>query len=111
MSPEALRGDVYQILGCEKCQSACPLNPPGLSEAHIFALEDLLSGKATAAVRDLAGSNYVRPGRLASQAALYAAATNQRQLLPQLLALSQNAAEPVRTHARWAYEKLGGETP
>lgn len=104
--PEALRGGVYQILGCEKCQSACPLNPPGRSEPHVFALEDLFSGKATAAVRSLAGSNFVRYGRLASQAALYAAATNQRSVMPQLLSLSLNAAEPVRAHARWAYEKL-----
>lgn len=107
--PEALRGDIYQILGCERCQSACPLNPSGQSKAHIFALDTLLSGQATAAVRMLAGSNFVRSGRLKSQAALYAAATGQRQLLPQLLALSQSEEEPVRTHARWAYEKLAGE--
>ena len=110
--PDALRGDVYQILGCERCQSVCPLNPSGKSKAHIYALEALISGEATDAVRALAGSNFVRSGRLKSQAALYAAATGQKKMLPQLLALSQNAEEPVRTHARWAYEKLaGGTTP
>jgi epoxyqueuosine reductase QueG len=109
--PETLRGDVYQILGCEKCQSACPINPPGRSEPHIFALEELLSGKATGAVRALAGGNFVRAGRLASQAALYAAATGQKQLLIQLWALAQSAPQPVRTHAGWAYGKLGGKTP
>jgi epoxyqueuosine reductase QueG len=109
--PEALRGDVYQILGCEKCQRACPLNPPGRSEAHIFALDELLSGKAAPAVRALAGSNFARTGRLKSQAALYAAATGQVKLLPQLCELALSADEPVRTHARWAIEKLGGNTP
>jgi epoxyqueuosine reductase QueG len=104
--PEPLRGDIYQILGSEKCQSACPLNPPGKSEAHIFPIADLLSGAATAAVRSLAGSNFARPGRLASQAALYAAATGQRQTLPQLWRLAQTAQEPVRAHARWAAETL-----
>lgn len=108
--PEALRCDIYQILGCEKCQSACPLNPPGRSDALIFPLEALLSGTATEELRALAGSNFVRRGRLQSQAALYAAATGYKQVLPQLFELSQTAIEPVRTHARWAYEKLKGET-
>ncbi len=109
--PVFLRGDIYQILGCEKCQSSCPLNPPRSSEAQTFALCELLSGKVTRDVRALAGSNFVRPGRLISQAALYAAATGQKQLLPQLLTLAQNADEPVRAHARWAAEKLGGSMP
>lgn len=106
--PEALRGDIYQILGCEKCQQACPLNPAGTSEPHLFSIADLLSGAATDAVRELAGSNFVRPGRLASQAALYAAATGQKQVLPLLWELAQTAEEPVRTHARWAAQKLEG---
>jgi len=109
--PEALRGHVYQILGCEKCQSACPLNPPGYSEPHAFPLERLLSGEATEALRSLAGGNFVRRGRLQSQAALYAAATGQKQALPQLWELSQSAEEPVRTHAAWAYHKLKGDAP
>ena len=109
--PEALRGDVYQILGCEKCQIACPLNPPERSEPHVFALEALLSGTVTKELRALAGSNFVRRGRLQSQAALYAAATGAMQALPQLYVLSQSADEPVRTHARWAYEKLKGDAP
>lgn len=107
--PEALRGDVYQILGCERCQSACPLNPEGNSEPYSFALEALLSGEVTDAVRNLAGSNFVRSGRLKSQAALYTAATGQRQLLPLLWELFQTADEPVRSHALWAYEKLARE--
>jgi epoxyqueuosine reductase QueG len=109
--PEALRRDIYQILGCEKCQSACPLNPPGQSEARVFPLETLLSGAATEELRGLAGSNFVRRRRLQSQAALYAAATGYKQVLPQLLELSQTADEPVRSHARWAYEMLKEDTP
>ena len=109
--PEALRGDVYQILGCEKCQSACPLNPPDRSAPRVFSLEALLSGAATKELRALAGSNFVRRGRLQSQAALYAAATGTTQVLPLLYELLQTADEPVRTHARWAYEKLKGDAP
>jgi epoxyqueuosine reductase QueG len=109
--PEALRGSVYQILGCERCQSACPLNPPGRSPARLFVLEDLLSGRATEEVRALAGSNFVRPGRMKSQAALYAAAKGTDTVLPQLRLLAQTAEEPVRTHARWAVETLSGGLP
>jgi len=109
--PEALRGDVYQILGCEKCQIVCPLNPPGTSEPCVFPLERLLSGEATGELRVLAGSNFVRRGRLQSQAALYAAATGQTQVLPHLTELSQTAEEPVRTNVLWAIQKLKGELP
>ena len=109
--PETLRGDVYQILGCEKCQTACPLNPSGYSEPYVFPLERLISGEATGELKHLAGSNFVRRGRMQSQVALYAAATKQTQVLPQLIALSQSAEEPVRTHVLWAIQKLKGELP
>jgi epoxyqueuosine reductase QueG len=107
--PEALRGDVYQLLGCEKCQTACPLNESEPSEPVHFALEELLSGEATAALRGIAGPNMVRRGRLLSQAAIFAAATGQKHLLDSLKQLAQNEAEPIRAHVLWAIDKLSGE--
>jgi len=107
--PEALRGDVYQMLGCEKCQTACPLNNTVQNEPVHFALEEVLSGEATARLRGIAGPNMVRRGRLISQGALYAAATGQKQLLDRLKLLAENEAEPIRTHALWAIDKLSGE--
>ena len=107
--PEALRGDVYQLLGCEKCQSACPLNDHIGSEPVSFALEALLKGEATKALREIAGSNMARRGRLISQAALYAAATGQTQLLGLLKPLADNENEPIRTHAYWSIDRLNGE--
>jgi epoxyqueuosine reductase QueG len=107
--PEALRSDVYQLLGCEKCQTACPLNDDAQSEPVHFSLEEILSGGATAQLRGIAGPNMVRRGRLISQAALYAAATEQKQLLNRLKLLAENEAEPIRTHALWAIDKLSGE--
>ena len=107
--PETLRGDVYQLIGCEKCQSACPLNDTAPSEPVHFALEELLSGAATPALRNIAGPNMVRRGRLISQGALYAAATGQTQLREKLQQLAESEAEPIRTHALWAIEKLSGE--
>ena len=107
--PELLRGDVYQLIGCERCQSACPLNDDAQSKPVHFALEELLSGAATTEVRNIAGPNMARRGRLISQGALYAAATGQTQLREKLKQLAQNEAEPIRTHALWAIDKLSGE--
>ncbi len=107
--PEDLRGSVYQLLGCEKCQSACPLNCADRDKPYVFALDSLLDGSQTAAIRELVGPNMARRGRLISQAALYAANTSQRQLLAALWTLAQSEDEPVRTHACWAYDKLNGE--
>lgn len=106
--PEALRGDVYQLLGCERCQSACPLNAGETGEPYSVALAALLTGGATQALRELAGPNMARRSRLVSQGALYAASMRQTQLIPILKQLAENEAEPVRTHARWALEQIGG---
>ncbi len=107
--PEVLRGDVYQLLGCEKCQAACPLNSGMQSKPVCFVLEDILAGAATARLRELGGPNMARRGRLISQGVLYAAATGQKRLLSQLKRLAENEAEPIRTHALWAIDKLSGE--
>lgn len=106
---EALRSDVYQLLGCERCQSACPQNPQGTSASKAFCLESLLSGSNIKELRELTGMGMARKNRIISQAALYAANTDQKSLAETLLTLSQTAPEPVRTHAHWAYEKLTGE--
>lgn len=108
--PDALRGHVYQLLGCEKCQAACPQNARDKSAPHAFAIESLLDGSQTARLRGLAGAVMARRGRIVSQAALYAANTGRRDCAERLLALAQNEGEPVRTHARWAYDKLSEET-
>ncbi len=107
--PEALRGDVYQLLGCEKCQSACPLNDAACGEPVSFTLEALLRNDATKALRELAGPNMARRGRVISQAALYAAATKQTQIVDTLRQLAENEDEPIATHARWAIDQLNGE--
>lgn len=107
--PEALRGDVCQLLGCEKCQTACPLNRFEAAEPLSFPIESLLSGSAMPQLKQLAGPNMARPMRVASQAALYAAATRQHQLIPQLRTLAQSGTEPAAAHAAWALERLQNE--
>ena len=107
--PEPLRADVYQLLGCERCQTACPQNPQGTSAPISFSLDSLLDGSEINKLRDVAGAGMARKNRILSQAALYADNTDQKALADKLLNLSQTAPEPVRTHAQWAYEKLIGE--
>ena len=107
--PEPLRGDVYQLLGCERCQTVCPLNDFEAAEPLSFPLEMLLDGSAMPELKKLAGPNMARPMRVASQTALYAAATGQSQVVPQLKELAQSGIEPAATHAAWALERLTNE--
>lgn len=107
--PQALRGGVYQLLGCEKCQSACPLNSTERSAPYEFSLENLLGGKSTAELKNLAGANMARSRRIISQSALYAANSGAYELAGKLRELSQTAEEPARTHILWAYKKLTGD--
>jgi len=100
--PIHLRGDIYQLIGCERCQISCPLNSTKTSPAVAYPIADLLAGKHTKELKALAGSNFVRQRRMISQSVLYAAATGAHQHLGRIRELAQNADEPVRTHARWA---------
>lgn len=107
--PEALRGSVYQLFGCEKCQSVCPLNRQSTAQAHVYNLKGLLTGRYTQELKEIAGANLVRKNRLLSHAVLYAANTKQYELSGLINELAQSAPEPVRSHALWAYQKLSGE--
>lgn len=108
--PTFLRGDVYQLLGCEKCQTVCPKNPQNKIKPHVFAIDEALNGACIDTLKNLAGVNMARSRRIASHTALYAANTRQHQLLPQLLDLAENADEPLRSHARWACGQMNGDT-
>ncbi|MEL7603744.1 MAG: hypothetical protein AAGU77_11385 [Bacillota bacterium] len=107
--PEPLRGDVYQLLGCEKCQASCPFNRFEPEEPVTFPLESLLDGSALPELRQLVGPNMARLMRIKSQAALYAANTKQYQLAPQLAKLADCGTEPAAAHAAWALNRLQSE--
>jgi len=104
--PEDLRIGIYQLFGCELCQAACPLNPQQKGSPVSFSVDGLLTGQHTAALQKTAGALMARPRRIVSQAALFAANTKQQQFAPLIFNCAQNADEPVRTHALWAYQKL-----
>lgn len=107
--PKALRGGVYQLLGCERCQSVCPLNSANVAEPCAFPVKELLSGGGMDRLKELAGANMARHRRVLSQAALFAGGTGMRGVAEDLKRLAQSADEPVKTHALWAYEKLTGD--
>jgi epoxyqueuosine reductase QueG len=107
--PEQLRGDVYQLLGCEKCQTICPLNHYKPQEPISFPLEALMDGSALPELKQLVGPNMARPMRIKSQAALFAANTKQYQMVPQLAELAGCGIEPAATHAAWALNRLQSE--
>jgi epoxyqueuosine reductase QueG len=107
--PENLRSDAYQLFGCEKCQTACPLNRFEAKEPLSFPVDALLSGSALPDLKRLAGPNMSRRMRVASQAALFAANTGQRQLVPLLAQMAQSGNDPAGTHAAWALSRLNSE--
>lgn len=108
--PEELRSGIYQLLGCEKCQTACPLNRQDKQTPRAFSVNSLLEGSCIAELRNLAGKNMARQKRIISQAALFAANTKYKPASEHLKILSQNADEAIRSHATWAYNKLNGES-
>ena len=99
------------LLGCELCQSACPLNSGQASrslteqERAAFALERLLAGEQSEALA-LVGKNMKKSGKLLSQAAVLAAKEGRRELLPQMEALLPNAPEGLRESLLWAISLL-----
>ena len=109
--PKKLRGDLYQLLGCERCQTACPQNSDEQRPTQQFRTDELLAGKHKAELKTLAGSNMARANRLLSQAALYAANTGQVSQIEQLRKLAETALSPTKEHALWAIEQLEGEPP
>ncbi len=106
--PELFRHDVYQLIGCEKCQTVCPLNGKTKKAPYAFSINSLLEASCTDKLSYLIGKNMARKRKVVSQAALYAARTNYRDALKNLHALSQSACEPIKTHADWAYNELNG---
>ena len=96
-------------MGCERCQSACPLNDEKRSAPNEFTVKELLHGAEVARLKELAGGNMARTRRVQSQAALYAGGAGMRELASDLYRLAETADEPVRTHALWAFNKLTGE--
>lgn len=106
--PQHLRGDIYQLFGCERCQAACPQNSAETRETPSFRTSELIAGMHTKELKALAGVNMARANRILSQAALYAANTGQTALIAALEKLAETALSPTSEHALWAAKLLKG---
>ncbi len=97
-----------QMLGCERCQYACPYNEGiGATDAlpDAFTYERLLKNDISGALA-IVGRNQKSGGRLVAHAAVMAANEGRADLLPRIEALADDPREPVRAAAEYAISKL-----
>ena len=106
-----LRKDVYQLFGCEKCQTACPVNQAAAVayEPTALPLAELLDGRHIDMLKRMVGKNTARKKRVLSQCVLYAANTDDTDMLPRILQYIGDPTSFLAEHARWAAAQLRGE--
>lgn len=99
--PEEVMEKLVTLLGCEKCQAACPVNA-GIperemtkEEAFAFAPERLLAGEQKEALA-LIGKNQKKNGKLIAQAACIAANRGRKDLTALIEALSEKELSPIQ---------------
>lgn len=80
--PDEYKPHIYQLFGCEKCQTACPQNIREAPRPLLFDLEKTIRGKTMDELRRLAGKNVARYVRTVNQAILYAANAGNASLAP-----------------------------
>lgn len=104
--PKQLRSGLYQLIGCELCQTVCPLNSKEQRQTPQYSITELLKGKHIKEIQELAGKNMARKQRILSHAAIHAANTGQKEALEQLKHLSETSPSPTKEHAEWAIHQL-----
>lgn len=95
---------IYQLLGCERCQSACPYNETETGEGFSYDIIEVIGGKHTKEIAGLVGPNYGRRRIVVGQAVIYAANMLYTPALPAIEALRED--EFVGEAARYAAEIL-----
>ena len=103
--PEEVMAKLVTLLGCERCQAACPVNrniaarDMTAEEAYAFSYERLIAGEQREALA-LIGKNQKKHGKLAAQAMCAAANRGRQDLLPLLLSLPENELSPIQKSSR-----------
>ena len=73
--PDELKPCLYQLYGCEKCQTACPMNIASQEPGESFDLEDTIKGRTLPGIQKLVGKNMARLVRTVNQSVIIAANT------------------------------------
>jgi len=104
------------ILGCEICQSVCPLNDKverveikrGLKE--LLSISNILKDKSQTykELEKYIGKNYSRRTRILNLALNSAKNTKDKSYLPQIFKFLNDECEHIRLNAKLAYEFLSG---
>lgn len=95
---------IYQLLGCERCQLACPYNKGEMGEEYSYDLTGVIEGKYTKEIAGLVGTNYGKRRIIVGQAVIYAANTFYTPALPAIEALLGD--EFLDETAQWAVMQL-----
>ena len=108
--PEHVKANMPQLLGCELCQAACPVNsqvgeietPDDIKAA--FDLKRLLEGDTADALK-IVGKNMA--GKLAAESLVMAGRSGDASFVPLIEKWLGDAREGVVDAAKWAMEQLG----
>lgn len=106
--PDWVMENMTKMLGCERCQNACPYNAGMDSVSELpasFSYERLLRGELRGAL-ELVGFNQKSGGRLIAHAAVMAANEGRADLLPLIEAWRDDPREAVRAAEQYAISKL-----
>ncbi len=79
---------IYQLLGCERCQTACPFNAQETGQAFAYDLIEVIRGAHTKEIAELVGTNYGKRRIIVGQAMLYAANAGYTPALGEIEALT-----------------------
>lgn len=102
--PDEMKPFIYQLLGCEKCQSACPINRNAGTAAD-FDLAATVRGETLGDLKALVGSNMARLVRIVNQAVIVAANQNYGDISPDVDAIAKD--ERFADACRYYLEKTG----
>ncbi len=105
--PDDMKPFVYQLLGCEKCQTACPINQKAgtNAQAQDFDLAATIRGETLGDLKVLVGKNMARLTRIVNQAIIVAANQNCAGVFRDVSAIAKD--ERFAEACRYYLEKAG----
>ena len=84
-----------RLMGCDACESCCPMNSKGTGRPETVPLADLLDGKNLDDLGEKIGRNYAIPNRVITQACLIAGSLGRTDLAEKLAEKQKESASPA----------------